>query len=80
MPVPISNDPITAHSRLLAGPRVASTQAPAIRQTPPITAACRYEVRIINRPAARLAKVQLTDAAPSAIPAAVGLRPIAPCT
>ncbi len=53
---------------------------PTTRQRPPIDADSRYEVRIIRRPAAMLAKAQLTDDAASTTPAAVTSRPIAPCT
>jgi hypothetical protein len=44
----------------MAGPSVISTNVPAIRNAPPTVAASREDVRIISRPAATLANVQLT--------------------
>jgi hypothetical protein len=38
----------------------------------------RYEVRTISRPATAAANAQLTELAPIARPARVGLNPIAP--
>ena len=46
----------------------------------PIDAVNRYEVRIISRPAAKAANIQLTDCALMTMPATAGLRPMTPWT
>ena len=80
MPTPSMKAPPPAQKSPLAGVNRISTRLPATRQRPPIDADRRYEVRIIRRPAAMLAKAQLTDDAASTTPAAVAPCPMAPCT
>src|SRR6267154_1187544 len=80
MPMPSMKAPLPAQKSPLAGVSRISTRLPATSQSPPIDADRRYEVRIIRRPAAMLAKAQLTDDAASTTPAAVAPRPMAPCT
>src|SRR6202035_4611486 len=80
MPTPRMKAPLPAQSSPLAGVSRINTRLPATRKRPPIDADKRYEVRIIRRPAAMLAKAQLTDDAASTTPAAVAPRPMAPCT
>ena len=80
MPMPSRKAPVPAHNSPFAGVKRISTTLPITRVRPPMVAANRYEVRIIRRPAAMLAKAQLTDEAANTTPAAVASPPIAPCT
>src|SRR5438067_12315234 len=77
MPTPRMKAPPPAQRSPLAGVNRISTRLPATRQRPPIDADRRYEVRIIRRPAAMLAKAQLTDDEPTTTLSPVAPRPIA---
>src|ERR1700747_2896467 len=78
MPTPRMKAPLPAQKRPLAGVSRISMMLPTTRQMPPIDADRRYEVRIIKRPAAMLAKAQLTDDAATATLGAPPSRPQGP--
>ena len=80
MPMPIRKAPAPAQTGPELGCIRISTTFPASSESPPITAAARYEVRTMTWPAIALAKVQPSDITVSAKPATSGLRPMAPCT
>src|SRR5260370_28060032 len=73
MPIPIRKDPAAGNSAPAAGSIISRTAQPATRLAPPIAAVSRYEVRIISRPAANEANIQLTEAVPTTNPATPGL-------
>src|SRR6516225_239511 len=77
IPIPITKDPVAAKARGHPGSSAITNKLPATTDRPPITATRRYEVRIINRPAAKLAKAQLIELAPSTSPADRTLPPSA---
>ncbi len=80
IPIPITNDLVVAQASPRAGSSAASITLPTTSEMPPITAARRYEVGTMSRPAITAAKVQLTEPAARAIPPANTLCPIAPWT
>ncbi len=80
MPIPITKPAAAAQNGSVSGPSITSIAAPATSAMPPIAAVKRYEVRIISRPAAKAANIQLTDCALMTNPATAGLRPMTPCT
>src|SRR5216684_6376162 len=77
---PIRKDPAAGHSAPAEGSITSRTAHPATRLAPPIAAVSRYDVRIISRPAANEANIQLTEAVPTTNPATPGLLPMTPCT
>src|SRR5271166_5128738 len=78
IPIPTTKEPVAAQASARPGSSAASNKLPATTEKPPITAAKRYDVRTIKRPAAKLANAQLIELAPSTNPADRTLPPIAP--
>jgi hypothetical protein len=78
IPIPITKEPVAAQASALPGSSVTSNKLPATTDRPPMTATRRYDVRTINRPAAKLAKAQLIELAPSTSPPDRTLPPITP--
>src|SRR6201998_4556510 len=69
IPIRITREPVAAQASVRPGSSATSNKLPATTESPRITATRRYDVRTIKRPAAKLAKAQLIELAPSTSPA-----------